>query len=102
MQGEGWEKQSTLRTFLKPTVRTTRDVNVREAELRISHSLALMPPIAAATPVCWICTFSTLVYSILPQLHPTISSKLALSATFLMYRYLKLQLAVGKIARASA
>ncbi len=40
----------TLRTFLKPTVRTTRDVNVREAELRISHSLALMPPMAAAMP----------------------------------------------------
>ena len=86
MQGEGWEKQSTLRTFLKPTVRTTRDVNVREAEFRISHSLALMPPIAAATPVCWMCKFSTLVYRLLPQLNRTISSKLALSATFLMYR----------------
>jgi hypothetical protein len=44
------EQQLTFRTFLKPTVRTTSAVNVSDAELRTSHSGALMAPIAAATP----------------------------------------------------
>ena len=43
-------KQPPPRTFLNPTVRTTRAVKVMEALLRISHCGAASAPSAASTP----------------------------------------------------
>ena len=53
----------TLATFLKPTVRMSRAVKAREAELRISHAGAAIAPTAVATPARHTCTWDLLASS---------------------------------------